>query len=196
MTIKAALHVHTTHSDGTLGLEEVLELYARLGFGFVAITDHDFLGASASRRQARAIRRPDLIVCPRIELTVFIKGYVHISRLEGPGEVLHVFNHPAQLNLPLPKVLERIAAAAVLYPLDAVELTSNGFPTPEFDVPELAYPKIATDDAHDAAGCGRAWIEVEAEPDVDSVLRAVKAGAFRNRYWTSGQPRGGLWTSS
>jgi len=60
--------------------------------------------------------------------------------------MLHVFNHPSELDLPISKVLERIQAIGQQFPLDAVEITSKGFRTPEFDIPEIPYVKIATDD--------------------------------------------------
>ena len=40
---KANLHCHTTFSDGRKTPAEIKELYARLGYSVVAITDHDLL---------------------------------------------------------------------------------------------------------------------------------------------------------
>ena len=179
MLLKGALHVHTTCSDGVLTIPEVASVYAELGFGFVAITDHDHLlrGDRPELPDRQAAR--GLLLFRGVELTVFEKGYLHVSRIEGDTEVLHVFNHPAQLDLPLEKVIARIAAVARTLPIDAVEVTSLGFHTPEFDVPEIGYPKVATDDAHDERAIGRAWIEVDAPQDRDAILKAVKAGNFR-----------------
>ncbi|MCY2929906.1 MAG: CehA/McbA family metallohydrolase [Planctomycetota bacterium] len=39
--LKAALHVHTTASDGKVSPREALEAYRRLGYDVVALTDHD-----------------------------------------------------------------------------------------------------------------------------------------------------------
>ena len=36
------LHIHTTHSDGTVPLEEVVKIYGEAGFDVIAITDHLF----------------------------------------------------------------------------------------------------------------------------------------------------------
>jgi hypothetical protein len=182
MLLKGALHVHTTCSDGVLTIPEVASVYAELGFGFVAITDHDHLlrGDRPELPDRQAAR--GLLLFRGVELTVFEKGYLHVSRIEGDTEVLHVFNHPAQLDLPLEKVIERIAAVARTLPIDAVEVTSLGFHTPEFDVPEIGYPKVATDDAHDRKACGRAWIELDAPLDKDAIIRAIRRGEFRNCY--------------
>jgi hypothetical protein len=183
MLLKGALHVHTTCSDGVLTIPEVASVYGELGFGFVAITDHDHLvrdGCLDSLADLQATCEP--LLFRGVELTVFEKGYLHVCRIEGDAEVLHVFAHPAQLDLPLDKVIERIAAVARSLPIDVVEVTSQGFYTPEFDVPRIPYPKVATDDAHDRKACGRAWIELDAARDKDAIIRAIKRGEFRNCY--------------
>ncbi len=38
----ADLHIHTTFSDGSVGLEDVIKLYGESGFDVIAITDHIF----------------------------------------------------------------------------------------------------------------------------------------------------------
>ena len=40
------LHCHTTLSDGSLGIEEVIVQAKRMGLDFLAITDHDTLSSS------------------------------------------------------------------------------------------------------------------------------------------------------
>ena len=37
---KGDFHIHSTHSDGDLRIDEIVELYGKLGFGAIAITDH------------------------------------------------------------------------------------------------------------------------------------------------------------
>ena len=179
MHLKVALHVHTTCSDGDLSVAEVLEVYAARGFDAVALTDHDHLLRPGSYDLVDSLRT-DLIVFKGLELTVFAKGYVHVNRIEGEQERLHVFNHPAELALPLDKVLARVAEVARRLPLDAVEITSKGFRTPEYDVADLPYPKVGTDDAHTRLQCGRAWIELDCGRTKDAIIRAVKAGDFWN----------------
>ncbi len=67
-------------------------------------------------------------------------------------------------------------------PIDAVEITSKGFRTPEFDTEELPFSKVATDDSHTRAACGRAWIELDCPRDEDHIIRAVRNGDFWNCY--------------
>jgi hypothetical protein len=180
MILKGALHTHTTCSDGTLAIPALVRRYADLGFDFVALTDHDHLLRPGCHERGLAGLDTELIVFRGVELTHFEKGYLHVSRIQGDQEVLHVFNHPSELGLPFGTVLERIRAVAAALPLDAVEVTSKGFYTPEYDVPEVPYPKVATDDCHTADGCGRAWVELSCRRDRDSILRAIKANDFWN----------------
>ena len=184
MLLKGALHVHTTCSDGDLRIPEVIEIYTRLGFDFLALTDHDYLLRSGHYERQLQDVQTELIIFAGVEMTVFEKGYLHVNRIEGDEQVLHIFNHPAELNLPLPKVIQRIETTAEKIPIDVVEVTNKGFYTSEYDIPEIPYPKVATDDSHAKLGCGRAWIEMDCRRDKDSIIRAIKRGDFWNCYNT------------
>jgi hypothetical protein len=181
MLIKGALHVHTTCSDGSLSIREVVTVYEKLGFDFIALTDHDYLLRPDCYEIVGALETR-LIIFTGVELTVFEKGYVHINRIDGDREVLHIFNHPADLDLPVSKVIERINSVAKHIPIDAIEITSKGFKTPEFDIPGIPYPKIASDDSHTRSGCGRAWVEMDCGRNKDSIIRAIRKGKFWNCY--------------
>jgi len=63
-----------------------------------------------------------------------------------------------------------------------VEVTSKGFRSPEYEIPEIPFPKVATDDSHTRIGCGRAWIEMDCMRDKDKIIRAVRYGDFWNCY--------------
>ena len=181
MLLKGCLHTHTTCSDGELTPQALADVYAGLGYDFVAFTDHDFLMKPGSEKDYDRVRT-DMILLKGMELTLFEKGYLHVTRIHGDEEVLHVLCHLGNYDLGLDQVLERIETLSARIPLDAVEITTQGFPSPEFDVPEIPYPKVASDDAHTRAGCGRAWIEMDARRDKDAILRAVKKGRFWNCY--------------
>jgi hypothetical protein len=181
MHLKGALHIHTTCSDGDLTVQQTVEVYAGLGFDFIALTDHDYLLRRECYESVRSMRT-DLIIFTGVELTVFEKGYLHINRIEGDKEVLNIFNHPSELGLPLEKVLQRIRSVAKRIPIDVVEITTKGFRTPEYDIPEIPYPKVATDDSHTRLGCGRAWIEMDCMRDKDGIIRSIRHGDFWNCY--------------
>ncbi len=86
------LHCHTTLSDGSLGIEEVIAQAKRVGLDYLAITDHDTL--SSSNRAKILAERYDIEVIPAVELSAWDKERnqkVHIlcyapqkpDRLEG-----------------------------------------------------------------------------------------------------------------
>ena len=48
-----------------------------------------------------------LILFYGVELTVHCsKGYVHVNRIEGDSDVLHIFNHPADYDLTIKKTID------------------------------------------------------------------------------------------
>ncbi len=181
MLLKGALHVHTTCSDGELTIEEVVRIYTAQGFDFIALTDHDYLMRPDCYDSVKQLNT-DLIIFTGVEMTVFEKGYVQVNKICGEKEILHIFNHPSELDLPVEKAIERINKVAETYPLDAIEVTSKGFRSREFEIPEILYNKIATDDSHTKLGCGRAWIEMDCPRDKDEILKAIKKGDFWNCY--------------
>jgi histidinol phosphatase-like PHP family hydrolase len=182
MILKGQLHIHTTCSDGELSPQETADLYSDLGMDFIAFTDHDYLIRHDYERVTKEVRSK-MLVFHGVELTVFERGYFHISRIFGNREIIHVFNHPADYGLGVKQLVERMCLLSKKNAIDAVEITMNGFYTARYDVPEIAYPKIATDDSHGRAGCCRTWIEVESRRNKDCILRAIKNGDFQNYYW-------------
>jgi hypothetical protein len=181
MLLKGCLHTHTSCSDGKMTPQEVANAYQARGFDFIAFSDHDYLLKPGSNGIYDRVKS-DLILFAGIELTVFVKGYVHVSRISGEKEILHILNHLGQYNLSLEQILERIRAVAEMFPLDTVEITANGFRCREYEIPQIPYPKIASDDSHGEEGIGRAWIELDAKRKKDSILRAIKRGDFWNCY--------------
>lgn len=181
MHLKGALHVHTTCSDGELTVAEVVGIYESLGFDFIALTDHDYLLRPNCYDVIKTLRT-DMIIFKGLELTVFEKGYVHVNRIKGDTERLHIFNHPAELDLPMEKVIDRITTVAKRFPIDAVEVTTKGFRTPEYEIPEIPYVKVATDDSHTRIGCGRAWIEMDCPKTKDGIIKAIRNNDFWNCY--------------
>jgi hypothetical protein len=180
--LKGQLHTHTTCSDGNLTPQEAANVYSSLGFDFIAFTDHDHL-LKHSYREAIAAVRTELLIFTGVELTVpCSKGYIHVSRIEGNEEVLHIFNHLADYDLAMRETLRCVSEVAERYPLDAVEITHHGFPTPYFDTPAFNYPRLAADDSHDRSGCGRAWIELDCLREKDEIITAIREGRFRNGY--------------
>ena len=179
MLLKGGLHNHTTCSDGKLTPQEVADVYESLGYDFIAFTDHAYLFKPAHNDTYDAVES-SMIIFKGIELTVFEKGYVHVTQIHGDEEELHAFAHIGEYDLTFDQAMERLTEVAKRYPIDVVEVTTKGFLDKEFDVPEIGYPRIAVDDSHTRIGCGRAWIEMDCARNKDSILRAVKKGRSWN----------------
>ncbi len=176
-TLRGALHVHTTCSDGELTPLEVLRVYRELGFDFVALTDHDFIMIPGDyERRGVPDTFEGMIVFKGIEKSVFASGYVHVNQIRGDHEELCIFNHPSQYGLTVKQLVDRIRAIERSRPIHAVEVTTKGFYTAEYDTDEIPYAKVATDDSHTRGGCGRAWVEVACPKQRDAILRAIKEG--------------------
>lgn len=176
--LKGALHTHTTKSDGKLRPEEVLRVHRDLGYDFVALTDHDFLMMPNAYKDV-----PDefegMLVFKGIERTIFARGYFHYNEIRGEEEVLNIFNHPAEYGFGFDQVMERLGEIRTKVDIHAIEVSQKGFYTAEYDVPEIALPKVVSDDSHTRDAIGRAWVELECALERDVILRAIKAGEAR-----------------
>ncbi len=181
MIIRGALHIHTLCSDGEMDIIEVIDVYKSKGFDFIALTDHDFLMKNGCYDIIDEIQKDiDILVFKGIEKTVFMEGYIHINEIYGEQELIRILNHPAELYMDIKELVNKIYHLDKIIGIDAVEITSRGFYTPEVDVPEIPYPKVATDDSHNVRMCGRAWIEMDSPLDKDIIIRKIKEGDFWN----------------
>lgn len=176
--LRGNLHAHTTFSDGVLAPHRLVEEYERLGYHFLAITDHDDLVGDA---YGRALSRlaPSLLLFQGVELSYHAFPQ-HVGKVVGDRETLYVLNHPARYKLSVGETLERIRVIqGDGLPLEAVEVTDTGLYRPLYHSEAIPLVKVATDDAHRPPHFGRAWIEVEAARDRDAIIRAIRAGDFR-----------------
>ncbi len=190
--LKGALHIHTTCSDGGLPPEEVFRVYRDLGFDFIALTDHDFL-MKPDAYDAVPDQFEGMLVFKGVEKTVFARGYLHVNHVFGDRELLRILNHPAEFACTAGQVLDRLDELGGADAIDAIEVSQNGFYTPEFDVDEIPFPKVVSDDSHTREGCGRAWVEINCEKDKDTIIRAIKDGCAR--ICCSGTARQSAWSN-
>jgi predicted metal-dependent phosphoesterase TrpH len=176
--LRGNLHAHTTFSDGVLAPHRLVDEYERLGYDFLAITDHDDF---VTPRYWQALERlaPRLLLFHGIELS-WQEFPQHVGKVIGDRETLFVLNHPARYKLSVDETLARvrtISAAGV--PLQAIEVTDTGLYRPLYHSEAIPLAKVATDDAHKPVHFGRAWVEVDAPRDRDAIIRAIRAGEFR-----------------
>jgi predicted metal-dependent phosphoesterase TrpH len=141
------LHAHTTWSDGSLTLTELVDLYGRSGFDVLCITDHAcrdgrhvneetharYLGAiEAEATRAQAIY--DLLVVPGIELTY-----------DDPDPALgaHVVAVGLERFVPLDGRLEDVLADARL--AGAALIGAHPYPPGTLDAAHRRTGRIAAD---------------------------------------------------
>ncbi len=161
--------------------QEVADAYERSGYDFIAFTDHDYLMKPHFENMYLSVKT-NLLIFIGIELTVFVKGYIHVNKIQGDAEVLHIFNHIGEYQLSEAQIYNRLEELEKMYPIDAVEVTAKGFRMSECENMDIKYPKIATDDSHDLLGIGRAWIELSAPKNKDEIIRSIKHGDFWNGF--------------
>lgn len=179
VSLKGQLHVHTSLSDGTMHPQEAADIYSQLGYDFIAYCDHDHLLKPNYRKELAKVDTK-LIILVGVELTVPTRwGYVHISRIQGDQEYLHIFNHPANYGLSVKETCQCIQEVSPKFSIDLVEISHQGFYTPQYDTPVIPYSKVATDDSHVSWACGRTWVEVACRPDKDDIIRHLKKGCFQ-----------------
>jgi predicted metal-dependent phosphoesterase TrpH len=175
--LRGNLHAHTTFSDGVLAPHRLVEEYERLGYDFLAITDHDDRVPDGYWRALERLA-PRLVLFHGIELS-WMDFPQHVGKVVGERETLYVLNHPARYKLTVDDTLRRIEVIrSAGVPLDAIEVTDTGLYRPLYHSESIPLAKIATDDAHKPVHFGRAWVEVDAARDRDAIIHAIRAGDF------------------
>jgi predicted metal-dependent phosphoesterase TrpH len=186
LVLKIDLHVHTHYStDSLITLKEVITYSKKRGLDGVAITDHNTL------KGALRLKTRDMIVIPGIE----------ISTLNGHLLGLNVNTLiPAELNIeetirriheaggiavaPHPSVFYKSPPSRQICSYDAIEvMNASSVPFQLFTrlsknfAVHLGLPQTGGSDSHYAPELGAAYTIVEADPDIDEIVDAIKKGA-------------------
>jgi predicted metal-dependent phosphoesterase TrpH len=187
--IRADLHIHTTYSDdSTVTPKDLVEkLATHDSIKVAAITNHDSVkGLSEIRKLAAAY--PDILIIPGVE----------ISTVKGDLLVLGCEETP-----PLPWTVDAIVdfardndcVSVVAHPyreygmgdlareckVDAIEVL-NGESSHMANkwahelARSMALPGVAGSDAHRSSEVCSVYTEVQADLDVDEILKAIKKG--------------------
>lgn len=180
--LKGCLHVHTNQSDGANTLDEMSTTYRDLGYGFIAITDHDFM-VQGGYWESIPESNGDLMILKGLEMEYPPLNYQHITKIVGGAETIFILNHPSQYDLSISELKRQIELASREMPIHCVEVSERGVYIKAYDTSRIPIPKIVTDDAHSVEECGRAWIEVFCRNrHPDTILQAIKAGSFQIQY--------------
>ena len=194
--LRGNLHTHTTRSDGRASPQETVDAYARLGYDFLALSDHD-VAADYSGLDARGMI---LLPCSevsaggghvlavgcrsRIEPDPDRQRVIEAIRAAGGVPVLSHPNWEEDFNHYPFEELARLTGYAGVEAYNGVihELAGSALATDKWDR-LLALGRqvwgFANDDAHRIEKAGRGWNVVRArERSAEAVLAALSAGSF------------------
>jgi hypothetical protein len=197
--LRAALHTHTTNSDGELAPRALARHYGRAGFDVVALTDH--------WHRSTAPTSADLVVLPGVELNCVLPG-----DLDGHVLGIGIERNPAELEGERRDLGETadwiVAAGGVAYlahpywtcavpggielppSVTGIEVfnagceleVGRGLASVHWDalLEERALcPALVTDDSHHPGfDSDHAWTWIRAARSPESVLEALRAGWF------------------
>ena len=194
---KGNLHTHTTFSDGKLSLPEVIATYQRLGYDFLAISDHDFLTNLAPFRSSTKMELIPAaeggggphILCLSIKEAIMpnsISRQEMIDRVNSQGG-LAILNHPnwgMDFNHWDQPVLQSLNGYEGIEIYNGVveRLEGSSLATDRWDrllskgITTWGY---ATDDFHRPEDIGRGWVVVKARgKTLNSLIEALRMGRF------------------
>jgi phosphoglycolate phosphatase-like HAD superfamily hydrolase len=198
--LKGALHLHSVNSDGSDTLADVVNDYERLGFDFLAFTDHNFVQSQAelaalSTHTAMLLLngceyrgakwKPELgvIGCDTPLPCGGLSVQEYIDNALASGAFV-VFNHPRWVFYhwtPYQVLTHRGPQAIEIYNAVCEELPGSADSSVLWDQmlgAGLTLWGVATDDAHHAPQRNKAWVMVDAQQNGPAVLEALKAGRF------------------
>jgi predicted metal-dependent phosphoesterase TrpH len=185
LVLKIDFHVHTHYShDSTITFKELVTYSKRRGLDGVAITDHNTI------QGALRLKTRDILIVPGIEIST-LNGHLlglnlatsipaklsveeTIRRIHEAGGIA-VAAHPSMFKSPPKRQINSYDAIEVL------NASSIPFQLYKYlrkkSAAHLGLPQTAGSDSHYPPEIGAAYTLVEADPDVDEIVRAVKKGA-------------------
>jgi hypothetical protein len=198
--LRGNLHAHTTVSDGQRSPQAVVNDYARRGYDFLMISDHDVLTDAAAYAK---LRSRGLVLIPGNEISARGPHLLHVDadgfvppladrqkviKAINRGRGLAVINHPNWLqnfnHCPFEKLAAWQGYAGIeIYNGTIGRLHGSPYATDKWDRLLAAGRRVwgfAHDDSHLAKeDVGLGWLMVAArERTVAEIMAALRQGAF------------------
>jgi len=178
--LKIDLHVHTTKSsDGLSTINEVIRVAKNKGLNGLAITDHDVPFTE---------HIDNFLIIPGVEISTNYGHLIGLGLTVAPKKGINIWEaidfireHDGIIVIPHPfdRFRSGINDIAWKIPAHAVEVINAGTilnsanKKAEFLANKRNLGKVAGSDAHMAKLVGFAYTLIKADPDVDSILKAI-----------------------
>ncbi len=187
MKVKIDLHIHTCYSyDGLITPQELVFYARKHGLDGVAITDHNRIDGAL-----KIAKETHFLIIPSIEISSRSGHIVGLNLTE-----------PVPRDLSVEETIDRIhelgGLAVACHPRAFLKSSLKGNVSQKFDAVEVinasAFPfkrsvkqaqkiasslelaQVAGSDAHYAPEIGFAYTTVEAEPDIEEIVKAIDKG--------------------
>lgn len=185
-------HLHTRFSgDAIISPKLIVEqLHAHPFIKAVAITDHNTMqGYKEMRKLASSYQ--DITIIPGVEVSTRHGDIIILGVEEKPSYASTVWEvvdfakaRAGVVVIPHPYRINGIGDLAEKIPADAIEVINPTATQRENKMAqELAkmrnLPGIAGSDAHTPAHMWTVYTEVNADPDIDEILKAIKKGLVK-----------------
>ncbi len=190
--IRVDLHVHTTYSpDASIQPKIIVEqLYAHPFIKALAITDHNTVeGYHKVHELASAYQ--DILIIPGVEVStiegdLIVLGIAELPQKPWTAENVIDFARKKQaLTIAAhPYRAHGMGDLTKNYDVDAIEVL-NGISSPQVNkmaenlAKEMGLPGVAGSDAHQANELWTTYTEVQASPDINEILKAIKKGLVK-----------------
>ena len=109
LTQYANLHMHSTHSDGRYAPDELARLAKEIGYGAIALTDHDTVSGNMIMKRE----------CERLGLG-YVYGAEFYARLEETGRIVHLVGYG--FDPEYPPIKEHVRIMGLKYTTQTMQL--------------------------------------------------------------------------
>ncbi|MBX5328476.1 MAG: PHP domain-containing protein [Candidatus Bathyarchaeota archaeon] len=193
--IRADLHIHTNYSaDSTINPKTLIDqLNAHPTIKAIAITDHNTTEGYYHAKQL-ASAYTDTLIIPAAEITTTQGDIIILGTVELPPKPWtpqNITNHAKQNNAITiaahPYRTYGLGENAKNYQIDAIETLNGTSPTHINKMAEnlaktLNLPGVAGSDAHNTDELWTVYTEIQAPPDINEILKAIKKGKVKTAY--------------